>query len=267
MFKRQVSRRLPGIVDEEPVAPPADVTLDLIRRRDHRARQPEHEVGDRVAADVAGEVEEPARVVRRAPAGRHPPQVEAGADVVRSAVVGEHVRQLERRVELEPVRPARPEPVEVADVDAGKAGIVERRVAVEPGNSQRRSGVRWSADIEGIHGIEVDAVIADPEVVEQVRPQRVRVRKQPVLVDARLRDRRHGDDRVADVRVEAVVPVVADVQPNLVAEILIDPGQDLVDVVGVGARRLQVVGGASPVRLGVVLQELARGRRDHRARG
>ena len=78
---------LPDVVDEEAVAPAADVALDLIGRRDHRARQPEHEVGHRVAGDVAGEVEAPARIVGRPPAGRQAPQVEAGAHVVRAAVV------------------------------------------------------------------------------------------------------------------------------------------------------------------------------------
>ena len=163
--QRQVSRRLPDVVDEEPVAPAADVALDLVGGRDHRARQPEHEVGHRVAGDVAGEVEEAARVVRRPPAGRQPPQVEPGADVVRAARVGEHVRHLERRVELVPVRAAGAEPAEVADVDAGDAGIVVLHVAVEPGNAERRAGVRPAVHGEVVQRVEVDAVVADPEVV------------------------------------------------------------------------------------------------------
>ena len=45
--QREISRSLPHVVDEESVAPPADVTLDLIGRRNDGSRQSEHEVGHR----------------------------------------------------------------------------------------------------------------------------------------------------------------------------------------------------------------------------
>ena len=35
--QREVSRGLPDVVDEEPVAPAADVTLELVRGRNHRS--------------------------------------------------------------------------------------------------------------------------------------------------------------------------------------------------------------------------------------
>ena len=144
---------------------------------------------------VAGEIEAPARVVGRTAAGGQPAQVEAGADVVRAAGVGQHVRHLERRVELIPVRAAAAEPAEVADVDARDARVAVPDVAVEARNAQvgPASGGRSRRRIQRV---EVDAVIADPEVVVQGRRQRVRVGDQRVLVDARLR--RPGDGNRAD---------------------------------------------------------------------
>ena len=136
---------------------------------------------------VAGEVEAPPRVVRRTPAGGQPPQIEPGAHVVRAAGVGEDVRQLERRVELVPVRAAAAEAAEGAgEIDGRDAGVAERDVAIEAGNAEIRAGDAVAVHGEVIQRVEIDAVVADPEIVEQRRRQRVRVRDQRVLVDARL---------------------------------------------------------------------------------
>jgi hypothetical protein len=158
---------------------------------------------------------------------------------VRSAVIGHDVRHLKRRVELEPVRTGRPEPVEVADVDGRNAWIVVADVTVEAGNAEIGAGCWHTVYREVIQRVEVDAVIADAKIVVQIGPQRVRVRKQRVLVHARLRDHLDGNRcrRISDIAGVAVVPVVAKIQPGFVAEVLIDAGEDLVDVVvecGVG---------------------------------
>ena len=199
---------------------------------------------------------EPAGVVRRAPARRHPPQIEPGPHVVRAAGVREDIRHLERRVELEPVRAARAEPAEVADGDAREPGIVEPGVAVEPRYAKAGARARRPVDVKRIHGVEVDAVVADPEIVEQVGSQRMRVRAQPVLVHTRLGHRSDRNRRVENIGVEAIVPVVADVQPDLVAQILVDAGEHLVDVVAGGTGRLEIIGRARPVRLGVVPKQV-----------
>ena len=51
----QVARGLPRVVDEEAVAPMADVALELVHRRPHRDRQPDEEVGHGVAGHLAVE--------------------------------------------------------------------------------------------------------------------------------------------------------------------------------------------------------------------
>ena len=156
-------------------------------------------------------LKQPARIVGGAAAGGEPPQIEAGADVVRAARVRQHVRHLERRVELIPVGAAAAEPGEVADVDAREPGVAVAHVAVEAREcraTSRRLPVPLTAN--GVQRVEVDAVIADAEVVVQVRRQRVGVGDQRVLVDARLRHRGRRDRGVEDVAAEAVVPVVAE---------------------------------------------------------
>ena len=107
----------------------------------HRARQPDQEVGHRVAGDLAVEREAAAGVVRRLPARLQPPQIEPGADVMRAPVVGDDVRELERRVELQPVRAAAPMPVKPRDGEARDARIVEPHVAVEAGDAEDGAGV------------------------------------------------------------------------------------------------------------------------------
>ena len=101
-------------------------------------------------------------------------------------------------------------------------------------------------------------MVADPEVVVEIRSQRVRVGEQGVLVHTWLGDA--GDGNRADVGVVAVVPVVAEIQSDFVADILIDAGEDLVDDVLACRIRLDVVGGARPVRGRIVLQQLERDR-------
>ena len=157
--------------------------------------------------------------------------------------------------------PPAPRPLKLLTLMLGRPGLLYLTSPSKPGMPSAGPGVGRPAHRERIHGVEVDAVIADPEVVEQVRPQRVGVGEQPVLVDARLRDRRDRNRGVEDVAVEAVVPVVADVQPDLVADVLIDAGQDLVDVVA--CRRSGPAGCwrvPGTVRLRVVLQQLQRRR-------
>ncbi len=197
---------------------------------------------------------------------RHPPQVEAESHVVRAAVVGHDVRHLERRVELVPVRPRGAKPAERADVDRRDARIVVADVAVEAGNAEVGARCRDAAHREGIQGVEIDPVIADPEVVVQVRPQRVRIGEQRVLVDTGLRDHldRNRRWRNPDVVREAVVPVVAEIQASLVADVLIDAEQDLVDVVVRSGVGLQVRRRPRLVCRRVVLQQLARDRRNLR---
>ena len=173
--QRQVSSRLPVVVDEEPVAPAAHVPLNLVGRRNHRPRQPEHEIRHRVPADVTGEIEQSARIVGRSPAGRQPAQVESRTHVVRAAVPGQDVRGLERRVELIPVRAAGRQAAELADVDARNARIVVLRVAVKPGDAERRAGTLLVVDRELIQRVEVETVVADAKIVEQGGLQRVGV--------------------------------------------------------------------------------------------
>ena len=158
----------------------------------------------------------------------------------------EHVGHLERRVELIPVR-AGAEPAEIADVDARQPGVAVFHVAIEAGDAQRRARVCRTVDREGIERVEVHPVVADPEVVEQVRLQRVGIPAEPVVVDARLRHRGRRDRGVEDVAAEAVVPVVADVQPDLVADVLIDAARNwsTLSVFGLGPCQLF----ATPVRL------------------
>ena len=185
--QREVLRGLPDVVDEEPVAPSADVSLNLVRRWNHRDRKPDHEIGDGVAGHGAGEIEASTRIVGRSPPRRHAPHIEPGADVMRSARIRQHVRRLKRRVELIPVRAAAAQPAERADVDAREARIVVPDVAIEAGNAELRSGGGQVVHGEVIQRVEADAVVADPEIVEQIRFQRVRVGNQRVVVDARLR--------------------------------------------------------------------------------
>ena len=149
------------------------MALDLVGRGDDGTRQAEHEVGHRVAGNVAGEGEQPAGIVGRAAAGGETPQVEAGPEVVRARRVGEDVGGLERGVELIPVGPAGAEAGEVGDVDAGKPGVAVGHVAVESRNAERRAGVARAANRERIERVEVDPVIADAEVVVEIRLQGV----------------------------------------------------------------------------------------------
>ena len=122
----------------------------------------------------------------------------------------------------------------------------------------------WSLTEKLIQRVEVEAVVADAKIVEQVRLQRVGIGEERVLVHPRLRHagRRNRPDR----RIEAVVPVVAHIQADLVADVLIDPSEELIDVVLVRRRRRQIVGGAGGVRRRVVLQQVHRHRRQHRLR-
>src|SRR5262249_19699019 len=93
-------------------------------------------------------------------------------------------------------------------------------------------------------------------------------REQRVLVDARLRDHLYGNGgrRVADVDRVAVVPVVPEVQPGLVAQVLVDADERLIDVVrGLGIR-LHVRGGCPLRRCREVVQQVQGDGRQLRAR-
>ncbi len=103
------------------------------------------------------------------------------------------------------------------------------------------------ADGEVVQRIEVDAVVADAEVVEQRRRDRLLVRHERVLVLARLVEpagRAEGAEPV-----EGVDPVVASVDARRVGEDLVDTRtSNLVDVVLGQHRPLVVVGRARQVR-------------------
>src|SRR5439155_62402 len=151
---------------------------------------------------------------------------------------------------------------EVADVDSWYAWVVISDVTVEAGNAEIHAGRGDAVHGEVIQRVEVDAVVPDPEVVVQVRPQRVCVGKQRVLVHAGLRDHldRNGRRRVSDVGGVTVVPVIAEVQPYLVADVLVDACEDLVDVVGRGSVGLHVGRYPRLVRRRVGLEKLQRDR-------
>ena len=187
---------------------------------------------------------------------------------MRSTVVVQDVRHLKCGVELIPVRTRRTEPVEVADVDGRDSWILVGDVAGEAGNAEIRACRRHAVHGEVIQRVEVDAVVPDPEVVVQVRPQRVCVGKQRVLVHAGLRDHldRNGRRRVPDVGGVTVVPVIAEVQPYLVADVLVDACEDLVDVVGRGSVGLHVGRYPRLVRRRVGLEKLQSDRRQPRWR-
>ena len=181
---------------------------------------------------------------------------------MRSAVIGHDVRHLKCRVELVPVRTRRPQAGEVADVDSWYAWVVISDVTVEAGNAEPRADARQVVHVEVVQCVEVDAVVAGPKIVEQARAQRVRVGEQPVLVHAGLRDHldRNGRRRVSDVGGVTVVPVIAEVQPYLVADVLVDACEDLVDVVGRGSVGLHVGRYPRLVRRRVGLEKLQRDR-------
>src|SRR6185295_2041782 len=98
-------------------------------------------------------------------------------------------RQLERRVELVPVRTTAAQSAERAgQIDGWNAWIVVFDIAVEARNAEVRAGSCLAVHREWIQRVEIDAVVTDAEIVEERRPQRVRVRHHRVLVDARLID-------------------------------------------------------------------------------
>jgi hypothetical protein len=86
------------------------------------------------------------------------------------------------------------------------------------------------------------------------------VGKQRVLVDPRLGHA--GDRNGANRRVQAVVPVVPRIEAHLVAKILIDTAEELIDVVLVGTIRLKVVRGPRAVGGRIELEQILRDRRD-----
>ena len=193
--QRDISRDLPDVVDEEPVAPAADVAQNLIGRRNDGARQAEHEVGNRIASDVAGEVETPARVVRRLAAGRQPPQVEPVRTLCDPRLYDSTFDTWNVVSNWNQLVPPAPRPLKLLMLMLGRPGLLYLMSPSKPG-MPRTAGVRLPAHVERIHGVEVDPVIADPEIVVQVRPQRVRVGEQPVLVHARLGHPGDGNRRV-----------------------------------------------------------------------
>ncbi len=157
---------------------------------------------------------------------------------------------------------------EPGEVDRRDARVVVADVAVEAGDADVGAGRRHPFDHQVVERVQVEAVVADPEVVEERRRQRLLPGHQGVLVLAWLEQAGGGDD-VAEA-VERVHPVVADVEARRVADVLVDPQQQLVDV-ALGQRRcLIVVAGAvrrpRQVRQRVVLQQPDRFVRELRER-
>ena len=75
----------------------------------------------------------------------------------------------------------------------GRPGFLNLVSPSKPGMPSEVPASVLPVDGELVQRVEVDAVVADPEIVEQIRLQRVRVGHQRVLVDAGLRDPLHGN--------------------------------------------------------------------------
>ena len=103
----------------------------------------------RIAREVAGELEAPARVVRRTAPGRHLPQIEPAAHVVRAAVVGQHVRHLERRIELVPVGAGAADPLKLLMLMLGIPGLLYLTSPSKPGMPSDAPASVWPFTMNG----------------------------------------------------------------------------------------------------------------------
>src|SRR5438552_19130631 len=103
--------------------------------------------------------------------------------------------------------------------------IVVMPPTCQPDTTYLRIGCFDGLKREVVQRIVINGVVADSEIVDHVRRERMRVGGQQVLVDTWNNSARRRDGR--GTRVEFVLPVVARIQPDLVAAVPIDPGQAL----------------------------------------
>jgi hypothetical protein len=124
-------------------------------------------------------------------------------------------------VELEPVGAGISPPGESADVELRSARVRAFAIRIEAGDAQLGSRIGNPVDIKIIDRIRVNRLAPDPEIVDQVRRQRVCIADGVVVGDGR----NPGcvvlyGGAVGDL---LVLSLVTEKEPGLIADILIDP--------------------------------------------
>ena len=259
----ELARDLPFIQHEEPVAPLGHEAAHLRTGGCVVLDQSEHEVGRRVPGILAGEVEDSARAVHGGAARLQLPEFRARHDGVRALRPTDLIGCLPGQVVLEPVGAAVAEARKARDVEIGNAGIVKPDVSIEARDTELRSRVFEPVHVEVVQRGGIEVLAPDAELVYQGGLQRVGIADAEVVARHRSRARA-GRIRGAGQQVHRL-PLVTEIQPDSVAQVLIDPVDRLVRIVVIRQTRGEIVLVARQGWCRVVLpQFLRRGRQSRR---
>src|SRR5262245_39379575 len=165
-----------------------------------------------------------------------------------------------RAVVLIPIGSAASESVETGDIEVRNTWVVKSRIAVERRDSEVRTGCFIACRGERIDGVSIEEIPAHTEVIYEARRQSVDI-PEDIICHRRRRNRAVDRNRTAAECIP-LLPVGANVQSDLVADILIDPVHGLVVAGGSRNGYRKIARQPGEIRSRIVLLELLGDRRN-----